>query len=167
MDLTEIENGMARLDALYRPVARAPIDLSDPDAFTNMGAVIAERLAALGGDADAQAVLESIIEMYANGDRIAIRELFDGYPSFRWAAHLPRDWSTADEFRAHLIHLSARDQGADSRDEILTLQALCEQARQHGIDVAPILDEVAAMSSDVDRYGMGSMREIIRDYGRR
>lgn len=163
MDLTEIEAEMARLDALYRPVARAPIDLTNPIGLTSMG----ERLAALGVEAETQAVLEAIIKAYAGGDRPAIRELFDRYASFRWAAQLPQDWSTADGFRAHLIHLSARDQGADTRDEILTLQALCDQAHQNGIDVGPILDEVAAMSSDVDRYGMGSMRQIIHAYGRR
>src|SRR5262245_17745733 len=36
---------------------------------------------------------------------------------------------------------------------------LCGQARQLGIDIDPILDEVATVSSDADRYGMGSMRE--------
>src|SRR5690242_11659965 len=98
---------MARLDALYRPVARAPIDLTDQDAFTNMGAVIAERPAGLGVDAEAQSVLEAIIDAYSRGDpatREAVRRLFDTYTSFRWAAHLPRDWSTPEEFRALLIH---------------------------------------------------------------
>jgi hypothetical protein len=80
---------------------------------------------------------------------------------------LPREWNTAEEFRARLVHLSARDQGADTRDEILALQDLCNRARQAGIDVDPILDEVAAMSSDVDRYGMGSMRSVILGYGKR
>ena len=78
-----------------------------------------------------------------------------------------RDWDTAEEFRAHLVHLSARDQGADTRDEIVTLQQLCDQAWRVGVDVDPILEEVAAMSSEVDRYGMGSMRSIILRYGRR
>ncbi len=36
-----------------------------------------------------------------------------------------------------------------------------DRARRAGIDVDPILHEVAAMSSDVDRYGMGSTRTII------
>lgn len=77
MDLAEIEAELARLDAVYRPVARSPIDLVDPTV--------------LGVDAEAQAVLRAVTELY----------------------------------------------------------------------------EVAALSSDIDRYGMGSMRQIIHAYGHR
>ncbi len=170
MNLAEIEREIARLDAVYRPVAKAPVDIMDPDAFENMGTRIQAELAQLGVDDQAKAVLRAVIELYAAGDetvRVAVRQLFDRYTSFRWAAHLPREWDTAEEFRAHLVHLSARDQGADTRDEILGLQDLCERAHRAGIDVDQILDEVAAMSSDVDRYGMGSMRSVILRYGKR
>jgi hypothetical protein len=170
VNLAEIEREIARLDAVYRPVAKAPVDIMDPDAFENMGTRIQAELARLGVDDQAKAVLRAVIELYAAGDetvRVAVRQLFDRYTSFRWAAHLPREWDTAEEFRAHLVHLSARDQGADTRDEILGLQDLCERAHRAGIDVDPILDEVAAMSSDVDRYGMGSMRSVILRYGKR
>jgi len=170
VELIRIEREMAHLDAVYRPVAQRPIDLTDPEALKNLGAVIEADLAGLAVDDRAEAVLRAVIDLYAAGDespRAAIRRLFDRYPRFRWAAHLPREWSTAEEFRAHLIHLSARDQGADTRDEILTLRDLCDRARRYGIDVDPILDEVAAMSSAVDRYGMGSMRDVIVGYGKR
>lgn len=170
MDLVEVEREMARLDAVYRPVATKPVDVTDLDAFMNMGAAIQADLARLAVDDQAEAVLRAVIELYAAGDetvRAAVRHLFDRYTSFRWAAHLPQDWETAKEFRARLICLSARDQGADTRDEILTLQDLCNRGRQAGIDVDPILDEVAAMSSDRDRYGMGSMRSVILGYGKR
>jgi hypothetical protein len=135
-----------------------------------LGATIQRELTLLAVDDQAEAVLRAALEVYAAGDepvRAAVRQLFDRYTSFRWAAHLPLEWDTAEEFRAHLVHLSARDQGADTRDEIVTLQHLCDQARRVAIDVDPILEEVAAMSSDVDRYGMGSMRSIILRYGRR
>lgn len=170
MDLAEIEREIARLDALYRPVATRPVDIMDPDAFKEMGARIEADLARLGVEDEAQAVLRAVIERYATGDeptRAAIRQMFDRYPSFRWAAHLPRQWRSAEEFRARLIHLSARDQGSDTRDEILGLRDLCDKALSAGIDVGPILDEVAAMSSDADRYGMGSMRSVILRYGKR
>ena len=49
----------------------------------------------------------------------------------------------------------------------MTLQALCGRARRDGIYVDAVLTEVAAMSSDVDRYGMGSTRSILLSYGRR
>jgi len=168
MDLVDIEHAMARLDAVYRPVATERVDLTDPNWFKNLGANLQRELARLGVDDQAETILRAAIEVYATGDesvRAAVRQLFDRYPSFRWAAHLPPDWDTAQEFRAHLIHLSARDHGADSRDEILRLQDLCDRARRIGADVDPILEEVAAMSSDLDRYGMGSMRSVILRYG--
>ena len=170
MDLAGIEREMGRLDAVYRPVATKPIDFTDSQALTNLGTVIEADLARLGVEDQAETVLRAVIEVYAASDetvRAAIRRLFDRYTSFRWAAHLPREWNTAEQFRVRLIHVSARDHGGDTRDEILALQDLCEHARQTGIDVDPILEEVAAMSSIVDRYGMGSMREVILQYGKR
>jgi hypothetical protein len=165
MDLAEIEDGVARLDALFAPTAKAPVDTSDPDWDNRLVAELATPLMDQLGLRDrTESLLNAIIDRYAMGDeatREAIRALFDRYTSFRWAAHLPADVHTAANFRGHLIHLSARDQGADTRDEILTLDALCARAEEVGLDLAPILSEVAAMSSDVDRYGMGSTREVI------
>lgn len=160
---------MAGLDAVFRPVVKSPVDAvlrDDPEAW---GASVAAELGRLGVDDRAEAAVRTVIEVYAAGDetlRAAVRRLFDRYTSFRWAAQLPREWDTAEEFRAHLIHLSARDQGADTRDEILVLRDLCDRALGLGIDTGPILNEVAAMSSDEDRYGMGSMRGVILAYGR-
>jgi hypothetical protein len=159
VNLVEIEHAMARLDAVYRPVATEPVDDTNPDWFKNLGPTIRRDLARLGVEDEAQAVLRAIIEMYAAGDepvRAAIRQLLHRYPSFAWAAPLPLEWDTAEEFRAHLIRLSACDHDRDTRDEILTLQDMCDRARRLGIDVDPIVEEVAAMSSDVDRYGMRS-----------
>jgi hypothetical protein len=168
VDLAEIEREMDRLDAVYRPVATRPVQ-PDLDTLMNLGAKVEGDLARLGVEDQAVAVVQAIVELYAAGDetiRATLRGMFDQYTSFRWAAHLPRDVRTADDFRARLVHLSARDQAADPRDEILTLQSMCDQARQAGVDINPILDEVAALSSDIDRYGMGSMRSIIHRYGK-
>jgi hypothetical protein len=117
--------------------------------------------------ARAEQVLWAIVSLYAEGDdtvRESIRDLFNRHTSFRWGAHLPREWATASDFRARLILMSAHDQGSDTRDEVLTLQSWCAKARDAGIDVGPILIEVAGMSSEVDRYGMGSTRRMILSY---
>nr|MDT0662949.1 hypothetical protein [Micromonospora sp. DSM 115978] len=165
MELQEIEYAVAELDALFAPTAHAPVDISDPDWMAKLAAAHATPLARQLGVADrTEAVLSAVIERYAAGDgatRAAIRDLFNRYTSFRWAAHLPRDWRTAADLRNHLIHLSARDQGADTRDELLALRDLLRRAEELGVDADPILSEVAAMSSDVDRYGMGSLRQIL------
>src|SRR5262245_50185735 len=118
MDLVDIEREMARLDALYGRVANRPLTQPDLDTLMNMGARIERDLAELAIDHQAEeALLRAIIEAYAVGDagvRATVRGLFDRYTSFRWGAHLPREWSTREEFRAHLILLSAQDQGADT-----------------------------------------------------
>ena len=47
------------------------------------------------------------------------------------------------------------------RDEILALDDLCARAAKNGVDIGPILKEVAALSSDADKYGMGSTRSFM------
>lgn len=142
MNLAEIEREVARLDAIYRPVATKPVDVDvvEPGAVENMATAVRAELTQLAVDDRAEAVLRALIELYNGSD---------------------------ETVRAAVAHLSARDQASDTRDEILTLQDLCARAHRAGIDVEPVLEEVAAMSSARDRYGMGSMRSVILDYGHR
>jgi hypothetical protein len=98
MDLIDVEREMADLDAVYQPVATMPIDHGDPHAFKNIGVRIETALAKLDVTDRAEALLRAVIDLYAAGNdttRTAVRGLFDRYTSFRWAAHLPRDWNTA------------------------------------------------------------------------
>jgi len=146
----ELDIEIARLDDLFRPIAQASALSRD-----------------LRLEASAELVLRSLISVYAQGDeptRASIRQMLERHRYFRWGAHLAYEWHGADEFRARLIHLSMVDQGNDTRDEILTLRDYCAQARSEGIDVQPIVAEVAAMSSTVDKYGMGSMRDVLLAY---
>jgi hypothetical protein len=166
VDLAELEEEVALLDAVLAPVAQAPLDISDPGWLQKMTAVSEQSspVEQAGVRDEAEAVLSAMIDRYATGDeatRTAIRQMFDRYTSFRWAVTLPQPADTAEGFRAQLLHLSARDQGADPRDELLTLQGVCTEAKAAGLDIAPILVEVAAMSSDVDKYGMGSTRQFL------
>jgi hypothetical protein len=164
-ELAEIEREIAALDAAYRPVAKAPVEPGALDDVAAAARRVQADLDALGVEARARSILQTVVARYADGDeavRAAIRRLFDRHTSFRWAAHLPADGADpAAAFRAQLICVSARDQGSDTRDELLGLTDLCRRARRAGVAVEPILAEVAAMSSDVDRYGMGSMRSIL------
>ncbi|MDI1461376.1 hypothetical protein QEZ54_10385 [Catellatospora sp. KI3] len=162
VDLSGVERAVAELDAVYRPVATMPVDL---DMLPDLGAHTAAALAELGVDERAEAVLRDLVELYAAGEpdvRAAIRRLFDRYTSFRWAARLPRGEEVTEAgLRAELILFSARDQGSDPRDEVLGLRDLCARARRAGLDADPLLAEAAGLSSDVDRYGMGSTRTIL------
>ncbi|MEV6966649.1 hypothetical protein AB0M47_16185 [Hamadaea sp. NPDC051192] len=148
--MQEWETEIARLDDRFRPIAQASTPSRD-----------------LPAEASAERVLRSLINVYAEStepDRAALRRLLDRYRYFRWGAHLPYEWTGAAEFRARLIHLSLVDQGDDTRDEILTLRDYCTRAYAEGIEVAPIVAEVVTMSSDVDKYGMGSMKAVLSAY---
>ncbi|TQM84040.1 hypothetical protein FHX81_6478 [Saccharothrix saharensis] len=162
-DPAAIEEDVALLDAVLEPVAKAPVDLSDPDWMVKLRAA-PHPLDRAGVRPEAEAVLAEILDRYAADEvaRPGLRALFDRYTSFRWAVN-PRFPTTPDGVRSALLLLSVRDQGADTRDELMALWALCDEARAAGVAVDPILREVAAISSDVDRYGMGSVRDILLD----
>ena len=167
MDLRRIESRIAAMDDALRPIAQAPVDTSDPGWVDAMRAAPPPTVQA-GIHDEAQATLREVIDGYAGGDdvtRQAVRGLFERYSSFRWAVHFPRPADTAETFRLHLLHLSARDQVPDTRDELLLLRDLHEQATTAGVNIAPIVREVAAISADVDRYGMGTTRAIIQSLG--
>jgi hypothetical protein len=139
-----LEQEVARLDAVLEPIAKSPYDGQPFEVPAPAGA---------------RETLRALLDHYATGDddaRTAVRALFERYTSFRWAVYLP----DAD-FRTQLLHFSARDQGADTRDELLELNGLCAEAREAGVDLGPVLREVAALSSPVDKYGMGSTRDIL------
>ncbi|MCL8016068.1 hypothetical protein [Streptomyces sp. AS02] len=58
--------------------------------------------------------------------------------------------------------MSAVDQGSDTRDELVTVHDLRARAHEAGVELGPILREIAELSSAQDKYGMGSMRDILR-----
>ena len=104
--------------------------------------------------------LPALLERYASGtpaDRAEVRAVLRRHPS----AHLPQAWTTAAEFRQWMLLVSADDQGVDTRDWMLLVRDLCTRAAGLGIDTAPALREAAALSSDVDRHGMGSTRHLL------
>lgn len=65
---------------------------------------------------------------------------------------------TPQGFRQRLLKMSVEDQRRDARDMMVALNDLCGQARNAGVDIRPLLLDVAELSSDVDEYGMGSTR---------
>ena len=154
---------IARLDAAVRPIANRPV---------NFFALLfnlrrrAHPLDKAGVRAQAEQFLSELIEYYPTTDdstRQVIRKLFEDHPSFTWAATLPNQPVTDESFRAHLILFSIKDHEQDTRDAILLLHELCERARSAGVKIGPILNEIAELSSDVNKYGMGSTRSLLLD----
>ncbi|WP_216590699.1 hypothetical protein [Streptomyces brasiliscabiei] len=157
-----IAERVARVDAALRPVAEEPVDITDPDWAEKMR----QRPSAMdeaGVRAEAETVLRAVLTAYADGDdelRVWLRALFARCTAFRWGTHLPVE-TTPEGFRLRLLHLSVVDHGDDTRDEILTLRDVCADADRAGIDIGPLLRQVAELSSPVDKYGMGSTRDIL------
>ena len=162
-DLTELEIEMMEIDQRLRPISTRRVDITDPDWLT----LLRQRphpLDEAGVRPAAEVLLEALIDEYQNSDdetRSAIRGLFGSYPHFAWAASLTAPPTTDEAFRRHLVLFSMQDQGRDSRDALLNLQGLCKQARAAGVDTSPILREVARLSSDENKYGMGSTRRFL------
>jgi len=164
MDLADLSRRVARLDAALHPIATRPVPIEDLEGWAERMRAAPPATEEAGVAEEGQLVLRALIERYAEGDdaeRVAIRGLFDRYTSFRWAVHLPERPDTAEGLRARLLHLSARDHDGDTRDELLRLRDLLAEAAAAGVDADPVLAEVAALSSDIDRYGMGSIRTIL------
>ena len=161
-DLDAAETDAAIVDMLLAEIADQPVDTSDPDWAAKLAA--SDPLGEIGAKAEAHAALDVLLDAYEQGPqetRAEVRRILRTYRRFSWGVGLAPEWTTVTEFRRHLIYLSARDQGQDARDELMTLWALCNEARAKGIDVEPLLTEVAALSSEVDHYGMGSMRSLL------
>jgi hypothetical protein len=163
-ELAAIGREAARLDALLKPIANGPVDFTDPNWA--LGFARNPPLDRAGVRREAEALLDAMLLEYEQGgdaDRIAIRDLFQRHRAFCWATPPPAPRDSAAGFRRHLIHLSARDQATDARDELLALGSLCADAARAGVAIAPILREIAAISSDQNRYGMGSTRKFLHD----
>jgi hypothetical protein len=162
IDFKTCEDVVDRLNNCLKPIAKYPVDLDDPDWEIKLDRC--SPLDEAGIRNEAENLLVQTIELYAMTDgytRECLRQLFSKYDAFAWATGLPFEPDTDDQFRKHLLHFSLLDQGKDSRDAILRLQGLCEKAKMSGIKVKPILKEIAAISSDKDKYGMGSTKRLL------
>ena len=164
MNLPEdCELRIANLDRLLQPIANRPVDITRPGWIEHLQAG-PRPLDEAGASDTTETLLAEIITAYAQGTtatRADIRRLFQTYRSFAWAATLSVPRTTPDGLRQHLLLFSIIDQGRDSRDALLTLQDICRVAKGAGLELAPILREVAAMSSNENKYGMGSTNQML------
>jgi hypothetical protein len=147
-----IENAQsvaAGLEAKLKPIANRKIDVADPQWIEKLQRS-ARALDEAGVRLEAESLMCSLLDAYASGDtsqRAGIRDLFRKYSVFVWATGVSLPPTTTEGVRLRLLRLSAMDTTTDSRDAILSVRELSEQARSHGVQVGPILREVAALSS--------------------
>ncbi len=162
-ELPELELRMLAIEERLGSIARRPVEIANP----NWVAILESRqhpFDEAGVRAEAEGLLEALIFEYQRGDdalRDSIRDWFARCSAFSWAAMLRVAPDTADGFRRHLLLFSMKNLGTDTRDAILELQDLCARARTAGVGVNLVLREVAELSSDRDRFGMGSARSLL------
>jgi hypothetical protein len=110
----------------------------------------------------AENVLAAVIELYASTPeaREPIREMFTRYRMANWALWPSQDPTSEDGFRMWLLRISI-DYKEDPRDVLNKLWHICCEAEDAGVNIQPILESVAAISSDADPYGWGSMQKML------
>ena len=163
-DLTELELQLMDIDDRIRPMATRPVDTNDPNWMKKLQEAPA-LVDQAGVRSSAEQLIENLIDEYQNGDedvRRHIRSWMTTYSSFECAASLPYPPTSDEQFRRHLFWFSIRDQGRDSRDAILDLESLCAAARSANVDVTSLLLQIAELSSDENKYGMGSTRTMLK-----
>lgn len=162
--LSDYEVELGVLDAILKPIGERKIDFGQLDwrEWLNNRP---DPLDEAGVRAEAESLLAKLTELYANtpSARAPIRELFKRHPSASWAMWPACEPTTDDHFRSRILRLSMDDQGRDARDALMKLWRDCRVAASAGVDIAPILEAVAFISSDENRFGMGSMRRMLRE----
>ncbi|OPG04028.1 hypothetical protein B1R27_26515 [Streptomyces sp. GKU 895] len=157
----ELADEVELIDALLKPIANRPVDFTDPDAMARMSGG-PHPLDEANVREEAERALRELLTLYERDEeaRIEVRALLDRCAAFTWATDVPRG-RAPQAFRRQLLLLSARDHARDTRDEMVLLNGMCEEAREAGVDMRPLLLEIAELSSDEDKYGMGSVRHIL------
>jgi len=159
IDLASLSSRVASLDDALRPIAKSTaVDLSP--GWQQRWEPPVDRA---GVRHDAEAVRDEILVAYASGDgalREVLRMLLEQNSSFRWAMPAAMKPDTAAGFRHRLMLHSVRDDAREPRDFLDSLADACRSAHNAGVTLSPILQEVAALSSDKDR-GKGSTRSLM------
>ena len=98
-----------------------------------------------------RSTLEEAILEYERADangRRALRKLFADCHEFSSNVTLREPLDSAASFRRHLLHVSLTYGGSDFRDTRVGLADLWNKAAAAGVNLVPIIQEVAAISGD-------------------
>ena len=163
MGLDDFELRIMDLDERLRPFANRTVDITEPGWASRL-AQAPHPLDQAGVRSTVETLLEELFSAYQVADpeaRQAIRNLFADYRAFAWAASLSSAPTTVEGLLQHLLLFSLKDQERDSRDALLWLQDICRQARRAGVTMEPLLEQVAHLSSDKNKFGMGSTMQML------
>ena len=120
--------------------------------------------------AEAQSLLGDIVDRYPMLDdatRRRLRELFHTFRAFAWATTLGYRPTSVERLRRHLVLVVIHELVDDPRDTIVWLDQICREARDAGVDVRPVIEQVALLASGADRFGFGSTRQFMLRAGER
>jgi len=161
--LEDLELQVMALDERLRPIAHRPVDITRSNWVDRLRAGLPALDEACVRN-EAEKLLAELSAAYKQGPektRASIRRFFSEHRSFAWAAEWSRPQPGVEGLIQRLVLFSMQDQAQDSRDALLAIQAICREAVSAGLDAAPLLREVAALSSTVNKYGMGSTRDML------
>ena len=159
--LSEYEARLSFFEAKLQPIATRPFD---------PGSDLLEQyrkrphpLEQADIRAEAEKVLAEVTELYAStpAAREPIRNMFARFTAVNWALWPPQEPTSEEALRSLLLRISIEDQGRDARDTLVMLWHVCREAEEAGVKFRPILESVAAVSSDANRYGWGSLRDML------
>ena len=173
-DLAHLEARMKALDQQISPVANKTVDIASimknvvlAPGPTKAKPQVPSPLDQAKVRSEAEELVEELIELYPSSNeavRDQIRAMLAAHASFDWATGKPPAVPDATEnFRRQLLRLSMSDQGRDPRDLMMALEGRHREAVTAGVNLSPIALKVANISSDKDRYGMGSTQKILTD----
>ncbi|MEP4078290.1 hypothetical protein [Haloferula sp.] len=161
----ELQQEIQGFDELLDPIANAEVDINDPDWQKKLK----ESQHPLDEAGIRKAVGEAtqrLIELFLasnSKERDQIRKLLADNGSFAWAMVVPGSGDPGITFRDSVL-LVVMDDTCDTRDAIIGIGALVDQARAKGVDYGPIMRQIAKVAGTRDRYGFGSMRTIIENH---
>ena len=154
------------LNQKLMPIVNAEVDINTPD-WT-------EKLARRPHPADVSGLrlkIETLFgeivkqfEFYNPNQRQQIIDLMYQNDALMYAACLDAVHNTPDGFRKRMILFVIDDQGKDTRDAMLALDAFRTDAEIQGIDVNSIFKEMASIASTRDKFGWGSTRDLFLKY---
>jgi hypothetical protein len=152
--LDEYESWLGLFDAILKPIGSRQ---SSPEEFKKRPHPLDA-----GIRTEAENILAAVIELYDSTPeaREPIRKMFARCRTANWAIWPPQKPTTVDGFRTWLLRISIDDE-QDRRDVMSMLGRVCCEAEDASVEIRPILESVAAISSDVERYGWGSLRQLL------
>ncbi len=165
MEMEKIHLEIRKFDKLLEPIANAEVDINDPNWQKNLREA-QHPLDKAGIREPAERLTQRIIELFLaskSKERGQIRKLLADNENFAWAMAAPESSDLEVAFRNSLL-LLVIDDTIDTRDVITRIESLVDKAQADGLRYRPIVKQIAKVAGTTDRYGLGSLRSVIKRY---